>query len=299
MALSFSALPPRIDADVILKIDYDEGAGSAARAFEIAAELIRSMEDLDRVLMQSIGSELSTALVVEDLKKSSLKIFLRNVLSDMPDDALKDVNLKKLIGHYLIKGKYAAIRYLDSDEKTARISDLTEEIAQLANETDARHLPDYPKPNQARLAQSLDRFQEVKRRFSRTEGLTITLGKDEYSVNLNETWLPSENLEPDEEDQELVSEQDVFLIIAKPDFIGEAKWSFKHGKKAVSYNLKDEAWLEDFRAGRYPIKPGDALRVRIRVAHKYNHRGDLLEADEAIIRVFSVIEGEEDAPPLL
>jgi hypothetical protein len=75
LSLSISDEPPRIDADVILKIDYDESTGSAARAFEIAAGLIRSMEDLDRVLLQSIDSQLSTSLIVEDLKKSSLKIF--------------------------------------------------------------------------------------------------------------------------------------------------------------------------------------------------------------------------------
>lgn len=244
--------------------------------------------------MQSIDSELSTALVVEDLEKSSSKVFLRNVLVDLPDEALKDVNLRQLLGHYLIDGKYAAIRYLDNDEEIAQIADLTDEIAELARQTDARHLPDYPKPNKARLAQSLDRFQEAKKRFADNEGLTITLGREEYAVDLSKTWLPSENLQPDEDGQELVSEQDVFLIIAKPDFIGEAKWSFKHGKKAVSYKLKGEDRLQDFHAGKYPIKLGDALRVKIRVVHKYDKRGDLLEADEAIIKIFSVIEGDGD-----
>lgn len=205
MTLSISDEPPRIDADVILKIDYNQSTGSAARAFEIAAGLIRSMEDLDKVLLQSIDSQLSTALIVEDLEKSSLKVFLRNMITDMPDEALKEANVMKFIGHYLIKGKYAAISHLDKDPENAKIADLTEEIAELSKQTDARHLPDYPKPNKARLAQSLDRFQEVKKRFSDTEGLTVTFGKEEYSVDLTQTWLPTEQLEPDEEGQELVS----------------------------------------------------------------------------------------------
>jgi hypothetical protein len=56
----------------------------------------------------------------------------------------------------------------------------------------------------------------------------------------------------------------------------------------------DVDWLEDFHAGKHPLKPRDALRVRIRIAHTYDRRGDLLEADETIVKVFFVIEGEGD-----
>ena len=68
---------PTFDADVVLNIKYDPNTGSAARAFEMAAGLIHSLEDMDRVFSQSIHLELETALVVEDLQKSSLKIFLK------------------------------------------------------------------------------------------------------------------------------------------------------------------------------------------------------------------------------
>ena len=92
------------ESEIVLKINYDAEVGSAARVFEIAAELIHSLEDMDRVFSQSIHLGLETALVVEDLEKSSLRIFLRNVLRGVPDDALKDVEIKKLIGHYLGSG---------------------------------------------------------------------------------------------------------------------------------------------------------------------------------------------------
>ena len=56
----------------------------------------------------------------------------------------------------------------------------------------------------------------------------------------------------------------------------------------------DVDWLEGFHAGKHPLKPGDALRVRIRIANTYDKRGDLLDADETIVKVFSVIQGEGD-----
>ncbi|MCB4379640.1 hypothetical protein FZX02_04030, partial [Synechococcus sp. MU1644] len=276
---------PTADADIILKIKYAERNNSAAHAFEIAAELIRSMEQLDRVLLQSIHPQLSTALIVEDLEKSSLKIFIRSVLEDVPDEALKEADLKSLVGHYLIKAKYAAIRWLDQEEESPkRIGDLTEEIAQLARESEARHLPDYPAPNPSRLAQPLDRFQETKKKFQEGEGLTITLGKEEYQVHVDRSWSASDTIDEADGDNEMVSEQDQYLTIGKPDFIGETKWAFKHGKKPVSYKIVDDEWLEEFRSGAFPIKPGDALRVRILVRNVYDARGNLLENEELITK---------------
>lgn len=295
MSVTLSEEPRTVDADIVLLIKYDETTASAAHAFEIAAELIRSMEDLDRVLTQSIDPQLTTALIIEDLEKSSLRIFLTNVVKGMPDDALRDGDVKKLVGHYLLKGKYAAIKWLDQTEnEPRRLSDLTDEIAELAKETDLRQLPDYPALNPNRLAQPLDRFQEAKKKFTENESLTITLGKDEYLVNLDQSWLPSEGIEPNDGVKELTSEQDQFLIIAKPDFFGNAKWVFRHGKKSVSYNVSDDEWLSEFRSGVYPMKLGDALRVRIRVQHIYDSKGDLTDSSEEIIKVFSVIEGEEE-----
>lgn len=225
---------------------------------------------------------------------------MKNVLKALPDEALRDGDVKKLVGHFLLKGKYAAIRWLDKPEdEPRRIGDLTDEIARLARETDLKQLPDYPAPNPHRLAQPLDRFQEAKKRFSENESLTITLGEDEYSVQLDRTWLPSEGIEPDEGEKELISEQDQFLIIGKPDFFGETKWSFRHGKKKVSYEVTDQDWLSEFRSGAYPIKPGDALRVRIRVRHVYDKKGDLVESSEEVVKVFSVIEGETEGPLLI
>ncbi len=282
---------PDTAADLVLKINYDPRVGSAARAFEIAADLIHSLEDMDRVFTQTIDAQLETALIVEDLQKSSLKIFLRNVLKSLPDEALKDADIKKLIGHYLLKAKYAAIEWLDEPENENRkLTDLTEEIAELARATEVRQLPDYPPPNPTRLSQPLDRFQETKRKFTSGEGLTITLGKEDYTVNLKSDWLPSETSEDTGDEKELVNEQDLFLVIGKPDFIGNAKWTFKHGKKTLTLNILDEDWLSEFKKGSFPIKPGDALKVRLRVEHHYDAKGNLTSSSEEIVKVFEVIE---------
>lgn len=284
-------LPP--DSDIVIKIDFEEEVGSAARVFEIAADMIRAFEDLDRVLISSIDTSIRTQLILEDLQKSSIKVFLRNVLNQTDDQALKDLDWKPQVGKYLVKAKYAALQWLDKDLKDsdpAPISDLTENIQKLAAETDARHLPDYPPINPSRLAQPLDAIQRAKSKFRDGEALTITLDDNEYSVDLKSDWIPSEHLPETETEQELSNTVDMVLVIRKPDFLGAAQWNFKHGSKALNAPIEDEDWMRRFHLGDVTIKPGDALRVRIRFVYKYDAKGDLIESDEKIVKVLNVIK---------
>lgn len=293
IALSDDFLPPK--SDIILKIDFDPRSDNAAHVFELAADLIRSLQAVDDVLIQSIDSKIETTMILEDLQKSSLKIFLRNVLNTLDDEALRELDWKKQVGQFLVKGKYAALRYLDGEAPkngARQLSDLTDEIAKLAMESDVRHLPDYPRPNPTRFSQALDRVQEVKEKFGPNESLTITLGKDEYRVDLGKTWLPSDFIHSDEgEERQLSNEMDMILIIKKPDFLGSAQWQFKHGKSSINATIEHKEWLERFHSGEFPLCPGDALRVRLRSDYSYNEKGDLIDTKLKIVHVFEVEQG--------
>ena len=134
-------------SEIVLKIDFREGEGSAARPFQIAADLISALEDLDATLSKSIDSSIRTALIVEDLQKSSIKVFLRNTLKAIDDDGLKTLDWKPLVGAYLVKAKYAALRWLDEDKP--QLEDLTSEIGRLADQTKIHHVHAPAPPNPA------------------------------------------------------------------------------------------------------------------------------------------------------
>ncbi|MFK0331379.1 hypothetical protein ACIQUB_09670 [Rhizobium sp. NPDC090275] len=288
------------DSDIEIKIDFIED-GSSARVFEIAAELIRAFEDLDSVLITSVDSSMATSLVLEDVQKSSLKIFLRNVLKQADDDALKTLDWKPLVGQYLVKAKYVALKWLDkdvADGQPAGIEDLTEHIRELASKTDVRHLPDYPSLNPSRLAQSLDEVQRTKAKFKEGEALTITLDSTDYKVNLERTWLPSEHLQDVDADRELSNIVDMVLVIRKPDLLGKSQWQFKHGKRAFSAPISDKEWLDEFHKGNHPLSPHDALRVRVKHTAKYDEKGNLSEQTEEIVKVLEVIK-HQDPPTLI
>lgn len=288
-------MPP--ESDIQFTIDFHEGHGSAARVFDIASGIVRAFEDLDRVLTSTVDSHISTDLIIEDVEKSSLKVWLRNVLQSSDDQAIKELNWKKLVGKYLLDAKYIALEWLDQSiaaDGTVPIEDLTEKIRTLAERTDVRHLPDYPPLNRARLAQPLDAIQRTKAKFEEGERLTITLGSSEYTVDLKSRWLPSEHLPEAQSEQELSNDIDMVLVIRKPDFLGNSQWQFRHGKASLSAPIHDEEWVDEFRRGVHPIKPGDALRVRVRFEYSYNMNGDLEDQKVSIIKVYSIIQS---APP--
>ncbi len=253
-------MPP--ESDITIKINFIEGEGSAARVFEIAAELIRAFEDLDRVLVASIDSKISTLLVIEDVEKSSLLIFIRNILRETDDQALKELDWKQQVGKYLVKGKYVILEWLDrkiEEGEAADFGSLSKTISRLAAQTNVRHLPDYPPPNLSRLAQPMDAIQRAKKKFKSGEGLIVTLDRDDYKVNLGETWIPSERLPDSLSEQELTNEADLILVIKIPDFLAKSQWQFRLGKAPLSAPIEDEDWMAEFHRGEHIIKPGDAL----------------------------------------
>jgi hypothetical protein len=284
-------LPPEAASDLELRIVYRE-EGSAARVFEIAADLIHALEDVDSVLAKSVDSSIQTSMIIEDLQKSSIRILLKNLLKAADDDALKSLDWKPLVGQYLVKAKYSALRWLDQDaseEHPPQIVDLTDEIARLARDTDVRHLPDYPPPNPTRLVQSLERLQSVKRRFREGEQLTITLGKEDYQVQLETDWSPLELVKDATGPKELVNEQELYLLLYKIDLLGGSQWTFKLGKTTIRASIADSTWKKDYAARKVTILPGDALHVILRVEQKYSERGELTETKHSITRVIAVI----------
>jgi len=277
-------------SEIILKIDFEKSS-SPADVFAIATDLVRSFEEFDRAILGSINSKIKSKMVLEDVEIGSLKVFLRNVLVGLEDDAVKSLDWKQQVGKYALKAKYKAIKWLDQkieEDEKPKLADLTEEIGKLAEETDVNYLPDYAPIKQSRLAQSLDIFQRAKQKLKENETITITLDESEYRVKTRGEWMPSTFAEPDSE-QELHNESDLLLVIKKPDFLGNSRWEFRHGKSYIRAAIEDDEWLSRFQQGQFPVKPGDALKVRVIFINKYDKNGKLIEAISKITKVYGVI----------
>lgn len=99
-------------SEIILKIDFEKSS-SPADIFAIATDLVRSFEEFDRAILGSINSNIKSTMVLEDIQIGSLKVFLRNFLDGLDDDAVKSLDWKQQVGKYALKAKYRAIKWLD------------------------------------------------------------------------------------------------------------------------------------------------------------------------------------------
>jgi hypothetical protein len=288
------------EGDFSFTISFRRGAGNPRRVFDAASALIDAFQSFDRAVLPSLDAKIESYLVLEDVSAGSMRVKLASMLRSIDDDALRSGDWKRIAGDFAVKAKRSAIEFLEKeDDAPERLEALKEQIKECAAKTDVRHLPDYPPVHEGRLIASLDKIQKAKAELEIGDSLTIELGKDEYSVDISSTWLPSETLnktpsEPIEKENVV----EVSLTIRKPDLIKNTMWQFSHGKTTVNAAIKDEEWLRRLHARDIGIFAGDALQCTVRMVYSYDEKGELIDTRAEIVKVHGIIAGhvQDDLP---
>jgi hypothetical protein len=286
--------------DFSFKIDFKKGSGNPRRIFDAASALIDAFQSLDRAVLPSLDGTIETSLVLEDVGAGSLRVKLANALRSVDEAALRSGDWKRLSGEFVNGVRLRVIEFLDNDQDVPlRIAALKNEIVEDAKGTDIRHLPDYAPVHEGRLIAALDKLQKAKAELEVGDGLVVEIGKNEYTVDLKETWLPSETLDtvpsqPIEKENTL----ELVLTVRRPDMLKDTMWQFMHGKSNISAAMKDEPWMDQYHARKIPIYPGDALQCTIRVVYSYDEKGELIDQRTEVVKVHSIIPGhvQDDLP---
>ena len=290
-----SVRPVAPEADFAFEIDFQRGEGSASRVFAATYDFIKACERIDRELASAIDSNIETVLMLEDIEAGSIKTWLKNALKAADDDALKKLDWKPLVGQYLVRAKYAILRWTDSPAGPRRLPDLAKEIQLIAQQTDVRHLPDYRAPAPDALVQAIRDFQGVKEHLLPADR-AIYIPKVGPSLEMNLTL----RLDVAEIEDLAVKETLTFppapmiMAVKKPDYLGDSKWELRHGKRSISAKIEDEDWLRRFQGRRVDVRPGDALKALVRIEHLYGHDNELLserftltKVDEVLVNAYS------------
>lgn len=99
----------KADLEFEIVIDFAPGSGDLTSMFRTMSGLIESIQNIGRHLIGSIDTSLRPELVLEDIGKGSLKAKFKSIDEGVPDEALKDGDFKKVVGHFLLKGKKAIL----------------------------------------------------------------------------------------------------------------------------------------------------------------------------------------------
>ncbi|MEX2644160.1 MAG: hypothetical protein WD270_11945 [Acetobacterales bacterium] len=280
-------------ADFAFYIDFKKGIGPASRVFSATHDFVKACERLDRELVTSIDANIETVMVLEDIEAASLKTWLRSSLRATDDQALKDLDWRPQVGKYLVRAKYAVLRWIDNRDSPKDLPALGREIQALAAETDVRHLPDYTPISPNALIAAVKDFQGVKDHLVEGDKASIIAPSGEQ-VDFNLSFrIDVENIEElAVRETQVHSVPSMVLIVRKPDYLGTSMWDLRHGRKPISARVEDDRWLGEFQGRRIDVRPGDALKCKVRIEMAYGHDNELIREKYFVEEVQSVLENQ-------
>lgn len=274
-----------------LVIDFKKGSGDPSRVFKTMSGLIESVQSLDNHLSQSLIHNVKTTLVLQDIQAGSLKAKLRNIVEDIPDEALKQGKIQPIIGHFLVRTKHKVIDWcaekneiIDKNE----VKQLQSGIKQIAAETDIKHIPMYTEPDAESLLIDINSIRNSL--ITLEDDDYVNMQSDQGISNFNKRMEISAELICEYLTKEkITSEGEKILKVKKPDYLGTSMWSFKYQNKAVDAKIVDEKWLKDFQSKNITLLPGDSIRAFVREEVSYGHNNEVVHLHFEILQVLEIL----------
>lgn len=283
-----SILTQKSDFSII--IDFDKNSPNPSRVFKSMASVIETFEKLDNDLVRHIDNKIETVLLLEDVEKSSLKAIFANILSKIPDDAIKDLDWKKIIGHYLLKAKYI---YINKTEGRARITDgndidaIEMELKKAAHETGVDQIPTYVPMTKKSIIKNIDNISKSLESLNKNDKIYYDsqFGKASFNLDLSIDLEKMEDLITGEVYESVTP---MILKVKKPDYLGDSMWEFKHGNKTISAKITHTKWLRDFQNRDIDVRPQDSLVCNVKTTNKYDYNFELLSISYEVVEVVKI-----------
>ncbi|MDR2801298.1 MAG: hypothetical protein LBB52_08595 [Desulfovibrio sp.] len=285
-----AALGPEKTPDFCVRIDFQKGMRNPQRLLKSAAAYIDALNSLDSLLVSSIDAKIKPVFVLEEIEHGSIKLWLKQALEAIDDDALKNIDWRPAVGKYLVKAKYFLLKRLEG--KTAitnreEMEALTREIFDAAQATGVRKFPAYRDVSAFALAQEAKKISEALSGLEKGDSITFQADVGD-SVLTPDFIITQEDITNLFAGEVISNDLTKILMVRRPDFLGDSKWEFRYERRPFSATIIDEGWLSDFHSGKIDIRPGDALRVMIRETVLYDNNGEVIKEEREILSVLGI-----------
>jgi hypothetical protein len=281
--------------DFELRVDFVAGSGEPTRVFEAMIELVRAVEYLDEELCRSLGRGCATRLVLQQISSGSLLARFTQLIDEIPDEALKNADWNRIVGHFLLKAKYAFLAWAKKRkriEKRADVLEIQDALIKVAQESHIKLIPAYaPIPIPALVAAARMLQDAVSNLAPEERAEFYALGE---AVDITGDFEVPEDIMRDLVVSQVLSSEGIRVVkVKKPDFLGKSKWLVKYQDTAIDVPIRDSAWLENFHDQKVAVLPGDSLKVRLLEEFSYGHNGELVARHYEIMEVLDVIRARE------
>lgn len=284
----------------VIRVNYDRGAPHPERVFRAIDGIISALQNLDRTLLDSVSTDIQTSLVLDDVQAGSIRIRLRNVLQTVDEDAFAKVDWKIVLGHYLRAGRNALIEWVDEGERTGKkesFAALRRRFYDLAKQTDVKKMGDYAPVKARDVVDAAVQIDGALRQLAPRDRVTIESDDRVLDLLPGIDWTPELVADLTVKETIDLPPAQMTLIVKKPDYLSNAQWVFRYGRRRIEAKIEDEAWLKRFLTREIVIRPGDALRCTVACSVSYGIDNEPSSETHRILAVLDVVEDEAHRSP--
>lgn len=295
-------LPPEFD--FTFGVDFEYGTGSASRVFAAVQDFIRACDAFDKHLITVVAPHITPMLLLGNIEAGSLRAKLRYALRSLDDDALRNLDLRRLLGTFLVDAKYFLLKWT-AEERPQRLSVLREELVYIADQTlidisllqsrgeamqeDFQSRPARPLPPE-HLIQAIRGFQRVTSHLTQgDQAYMITHTGTRHDMNLSASFSAQELKALLVRNTKIVPMPYATLIVRKPDYLGKSRWLVRHDDRDIAVKIEDREWLTRFQSQAVTVQPRDALVCTMRVEEEYDMDGLLVRERFIVEHVNTII----------
>jgi len=254
--------------------------------------LIDALTRLDRDLVKCIDVNIEPVLLLEDVEASSIKSWVATILKSTDDSALKSGDWKKVVGDYLVKGKYTVLEKLQGKSTITEpglLESIQSDLYREAERTQVRGLPGYVQMSRSILAAHIADITLGMESLQEGDSVTYE-GRQGPPVALNAGLrVDGEEMNALLASRVVRNTNEMILKVKKPDFIGSSMWELMFSGHTIDAKISDENWLARFRRNETGVVPGSALRALVEVEIAYDDENEALPPKYTILDILEVL----------
>jgi hypothetical protein len=282
-------------SEYILKIDFEKGSEHPERVFKAMSEMISALHFIDKNLINSFVVKIEPKLILEDIETGSLKARIRSLLNLVDDDALKELDWKKEVGSFLVKGKHRILKSLEDKKEISnreQIQKLEDGLLVLAQETDIQQVPFYTTIPTQKFLENLSRLYNATNVLLPQD--TVKYISSEGEVTLNQGFnISAEAIEDLLTRETIDSKNEMIFRVKKPDYLGFSKWEVQYKGKTIQVKILDLDWLNAFQDRKIDVRPGDSIRAEMVIEVKYGYDNNVVAEHYTAVKILDILRTEK------
>jgi len=260
-----------------LYVSYDPDVDDLASSLEFLSKVVSNQSKADKIMAQGMEAGLSTKIILDDIQKSSIKLFLINTIKNTEEDQIREKGIKAYWHQFLVDVRKPFLDYVSNHETLEKRDDLIElrnQAVQIARDNNINPVPIEGMPDE-QIAKCLADYS-VPPGLGPKQSFKAICGGQEFSVNKNFSVTSDQVVTVLEGKEQTLINQTVFLKPKTAVYEGDGMWDFHvpNSTSIVKGKILHEEWLHRFQQGNlkpaeYPF-PGTILKARADITVKFD-----------------------------